>query len=53
MQGIISQLRQATGAIPGTTTSELVELILLDGIRKQATDIHISPTDDVTNIFPD
>jgi type II secretory ATPase GspE/PulE/Tfp pilus assembly ATPase PilB-like protein len=51
MQEIISQLRQATGVIPGATISELVELIMMDGIRKQATDIHISPTDDVTNIF--
>jgi type II secretory ATPase GspE/PulE/Tfp pilus assembly ATPase PilB-like protein len=51
MQEIISQLRQTTGVIPGATISELVELIMMDGIRKQATDIHISPTDDVTNIF--
>ncbi len=51
MQEIISQLRQATGVIPGATISELVELIMMDGIRKQATDIHISPTEDVTNIF--
>ena len=51
MQEIITQLRQATGVIPGATISELVELIMMDGIRKQATDIHISPTEDVTNIF--
>jgi len=51
MQEIIAQLRQITGTIPGTTIAELVELIMVDGIRKQATDIHISPTEDVTNVF--
>ncbi|MDK9719384.1 MAG: GspE/PulE family protein [Trichlorobacter sp.] len=51
MQEIITQLRQITGVVPGATISELVELIMMDGIRKQATDIHISPTEDVTNIF--
>lgn len=48
---IITVLKQATGAIPGATIAELVELIMMDGIRKQATDIHISPADDVTNVF--
>lgn len=48
---IITILKQATGAIPGATIAELVELIMMDGIRKQATDIHISPADDVTNVF--
>lgn len=51
MQEIIAQLRETTGTIPGSTIAELVELIMVDGIRKQATDIHISPTEDVTNIF--
>jgi type II secretory ATPase GspE/PulE/Tfp pilus assembly ATPase PilB-like protein len=51
MQEIITQLRQITGVVPGSTISELVELIMMDGIRKQATDIHISPTEDVTTIF--
>jgi type II secretory ATPase GspE/PulE/Tfp pilus assembly ATPase PilB-like protein len=51
MQGIITQLRQATGTVPGATIAELVELIIMDGVRKQATDIHISPADDVTNVF--
>ncbi len=51
MQEIIAQLRQATGTVPGATIAELVELIMVDGIRKQATDIHITPTEDVTNIF--
>lgn len=51
MEQIITGLRQITGTIPGSTIAELVELIMVDGIRKQATDIHISPGDDVTNVF--
>ncbi len=51
MEKIIATLKQATGAIPGATIAELIELIIMDGIRKLATDIHISPSDDVTNVF--
>lgn len=51
MEQIISGLRQVSGAVPGATIAELVDLIMMDGVRKQATDIHISPGDDVTNVF--
>lgn len=51
MAKIIAAVKQLTGAIPGATIAELIELIMMDGIRKQATDIHISPSADVTNIF--
>lgn len=51
MDEIIANLRQITGAVPGATIAELVDLIMMDGIRKSATDIHISPADDVTNVF--
>lgn len=51
MNSIIAALKQTTGTIPGTTIAELVELIMMDGVRKLATDIHISPADDVTNVF--
>lgn len=51
MEEITNTLRQTTGAIPGTVIASLVDLILMDGIRKMATDIHVSPADDVTNIF--
>ncbi|MDD2272715.1 MAG: GspE/PulE family protein [Desulfuromonadaceae bacterium] len=51
MEEITATLRQMTGAVPGTLISGLVDLILMDGIRKMATDIHITPADDVTNVF--
>jgi len=51
MNRIIASIKQMTGAIPGATIAELIELIMMDGVRKQATDIHISPSGDVTNVF--
>src|SRR6185369_13407399 len=51
MEEITATLRQITGAVPGTLITGLVDLILMGGIRKMATDIHISPSDDVTNVF--
>ena len=51
MEQIIAGLRQVTGTVPGTIIAELVDLIMMDGIRKHATDIHITPGDDVTNVF--
>ena len=51
MEEITAVLRNSTGAVPGALISELVEMILMDGIRKMATDIHISPAEDVTNVF--
>lgn len=51
MEQLIGTIKQITGAIPGNTIAELIELIMVDGVRKQATDIHITPADDVTNVF--
>lgn len=51
MNRIIASIKQMTGSIPGATIAELIELIMMDGVRKQATDIHISPSGDVTNVF--
>lgn len=51
MEEVVATLKQATGAVPGSIIAELVELIMMDGVRKMATDIHISPADDVANIF--
>lgn len=48
---IVAMLRQATGSVPGTIITELVDLIVMDGIRKAATDIHVSPAEDVINVF--
>ena len=51
MEDMVATLRQSAGAVPGSTIAELVDLIMMDGVRKIATDIHISPADDVVNIF--
>lgn len=40
-----------TGAIPGHVYSDLTELIIMDGIRLKATDIHITPTVAGINVF--
>lgn len=51
MEQLIAGIKQISGTIPGQIIAELIELILMDGVRKLATDIHISPSDDVTYIF--
>jgi type II secretory ATPase GspE/PulE/Tfp pilus assembly ATPase PilB-like protein len=51
MEEVTSSLRQITGTVPGSTIAELIDLIIMDGLRKIGTDIHISPADDVTNVF--
>lgn len=51
MNELIGSIRQITGAIPGNIIAELIDLIMMDGIRKISTDIHISPSEDVSNIF--
>ena len=51
MEQLIGSIKQITGAIPGNIIAELIELIMMDGIRKRATDIHISPAEDVTHVF--
>ncbi len=51
MEEVVAALKQSVGTVPGTVIAELVELIMMDGVRKMATDIHISPSDDVINIF--
>lgn len=51
MASLISTIKQTTGTIPGNIVSELVDLIIMHGIRMQATDIHITPSDDVTTVF--
>lgn len=51
MEQLINGIRQITGTIPGQTIAELIDLILMDGVRKMATDIHISPSSDVSYVF--
>lgn len=42
---------QATGAPTGSELVSMSDMIIMDGIRKNATDIHITPTPDVTQVF--
>ncbi|MBN1613970.1 MAG: type II/IV secretion system protein [Deltaproteobacteria bacterium] len=47
---IISEVRE-TEAVTGQTITSLVDLILMDGIRRNATDIHITPMADIIHVF--
>jgi type II secretory ATPase GspE/PulE/Tfp pilus assembly ATPase PilB-like protein len=37
--------------VPSAIVPELTDLLIMDGIRRQATDIHFSPAEDVLHIF--
>lgn len=50
IDAIITDLRQADTPT-GADVTTLTDLILMDGMRKGATDIHITPTADVTQVF--
>ncbi len=39
------------GVVPGAIVPELTELLLMDGIRRQATDIHFTPSKEVLHVF--
>ena len=38
-------------ALPASTVAELSENLIMEGIRRKATDIHISPSQDTINVF--
>jgi type II secretory ATPase GspE/PulE/Tfp pilus assembly ATPase PilB-like protein len=42
---------QTTGTIGGNDVVSLANIVIMDGIRKNTTDIHINPADDVVRIF--
>jgi type II secretory ATPase GspE/PulE/Tfp pilus assembly ATPase PilB-like protein len=42
---------QRTGALGGNEVVSLTDTIIMDGIRKNATDIHINPAESVVQIF--
>ncbi|MDO9069860.1 MAG: GspE/PulE family protein [Deltaproteobacteria bacterium] len=48
---LLSSIRKATGGVSGVLTTELNDLLIMDGIRKGATDVHITPAMDVLHIF--
>ncbi len=39
------------GTVPSAIVPELTELLLMDGIRRQATDIHFTPSKEVLHVF--
>jgi type II secretory ATPase GspE/PulE/Tfp pilus assembly ATPase PilB-like protein len=49
--GRISKEVLATGAIGGNDVVSLTNTLIIDGIRKNTTDIHINPTEDVVQVF--
>ncbi len=38
-------------AVPGAVVPELTELLIMDGILKMASDIHMTPSDEVLHVF--
>ncbi len=50
IEEIIREIK-ATETTTGAVVTNLTNLIIMDGIRRNATDIHINPTADIVNIF--
>ena len=50
MNKIIQNI-QATGNPSGSELVSMTDMVIMDGIRKNATDIHFSPAADVTQVF--
>jgi len=50
MDSIIKEMGK-TGTVTGTQIASLTELIIMSGIREKATDVHINPSSDITNVF--
>jgi len=50
LEKISSKLKSGT-AVQSSIVPELTDLLLMDGIRKKATDIHLSPSKEVLHIF--
>ncbi|MCL0037582.1 GspE/PulE family protein [Thermodesulfovibrionales bacterium] len=48
MENAINEIK---AAVTGGVITSLTDLIIMDGIRRNATDIHINPTEDILNIF--
>ena len=47
---VISEIRE-TAFASGSNVTLLTDLLMMDGIRKNATDIHITPTLDIVHVF--
>lgn len=50
VDAIINEIK-GTNIVTGTNITSLTELLIMDGIRRNATDIHINPTNEVVNVF--
>lgn len=50
VDSIINEIK-STNIVTGTNITSLTELLIMDGIRRNATDIHINPTNEVVNVF--
>ncbi len=50
MDKIIKNVQQ-TGSPSGGELVSMTDMVIMDGIRKNATDIHLTPTPDVTQVF--
>ncbi len=46
----IEELRTSE-TLPATTAADLSQNLIMEGVRRKATDVHISPTADTVNIF--
>lgn len=51
IDAVITSIKESNGTIPGQNISEIADLVIMDGIRKRCTDIHISPAADVSHVF--
>lgn len=51
MASAINSLKETSGAVSGAVISEITDLVIMDAIRKRTTDIHITPTADVVQVF--
>lgn len=41
----------ATEAVSGAAITSITDLLIMDGVRRRATDIHVNPTTDIVTIF--
>lgn len=51
IESTINSIKETSGAIPGQTLADITDLIIMDGIRRKTTDVHISPEAEGLNVF--
>lgn len=49
--GAIVKSVQTSGGPAGNEVMSLTDMLIMDGVRGNATDIHVTPTDEVTQVF--